>query len=198
VEASTIEAKEPAAEPATAREPSRPLGDLLPTGTDRVAVALLGAALFAASFAVYGLGGRALVGSVFCPVLVLLAAIDYRHHLLPNAIVLPSVLLIALILAAADADDFLAHLEAGLALGFFLFVFAAIFPAGLGMGDAKVGLLLGLALGSRTLPAMMVAFLGLFVAALWSLARQGLSARRQSIPFGPFLALGGIAAFFLT
>ena len=85
---STIEAKEPAAEPATAREPSRPLGDLLPTGTDRVAVALLGAALFAASFAVYGLGGRALVGAVFCPVLVLLAAIDYRYHLLPNAIVL--------------------------------------------------------------------------------------------------------------
>jgi len=45
---------------------------------------------------------------------------------------------------------------------------------------------------------MMFAYLGLFVAALWILARQGLSARRQSIPFGPFLALGGIAAFFLT
>ena len=66
------------------------------------------------------------------------------------------------------------------------------------MGDAKVGLLLGLALGSRTLSAMMLAFLGLFVAALWILSRRGLSARRQSIPFGPFLALGGIAAFFLT
>jgi leader peptidase (prepilin peptidase) / N-methyltransferase len=198
VEASTIERKNPAAEPATAQEASRPLRDLLPTGPARVAVPLLGISLFAASFAEYGLGGRALVGAVLCPVLVLLAAIDYRHHLLPNAIVLPSVLLIALILAAADADSFLEHLEAGLALGCFLFLFAAIFPAGLGMGDAKVGLLLGLALGSRTLSAMMVAFLGLFVAALWILARQGLSAGRQTIPFGPFLALGGIAAFFLT
>ena len=45
---------------------------------------------------------------------------------------------------------------------------------------------------------MMLAFFGLFLAALWILSRQGLSARRQSIPFGPFLALGGIAAFFLT
>ena len=198
VEASAIETKQPAAEPAAAPEPSPPFRDLLPTGPDRIAVSIFGVGLFAASFAEYGLGGRALVGAVFCPVLVLLAAIDYRHHLLPNAIVLPSVLLIALILAAADADNFLEHLEAGLALGAFLFLFAAIFPAGLGMGDAKLGLLLGLALGSRTLSAMMVAFLGLFVAALWILARRGLSARRQSIPFGPFLALGGIAAFFLT
>jgi leader peptidase (prepilin peptidase)/N-methyltransferase len=199
VEASTIQANEPAAEPTPAVGQTRlPLGDLLPTGATRLAVALLGGAFFAASFAVHGFGGRALVGAVLCPVLVLLAAIDYRHHLLPNAIVLPSVLLIALILAAADADNFLEHLEAGLALGFFLFLFAAVFPAGLGMGDAKVGLLLGLALGWRTLGAMMLAFLGVFIAAVWILARHGLSARRQSIPFGPFLALGGIAAFFLT
>jgi leader peptidase (prepilin peptidase)/N-methyltransferase len=198
VEASTIETKEPAVERAAVVEQARPLRDLLPTGATRVGVAFAGVALVTASFAVYGFGSRALVGAVLCPVLVLLAAIDYRHHLLPNAIVLPSVLLMALILAATDADDFLEHLEAGLALGFFLFLFAAIFPAGLGMGDAKLGLLIGLALGARTLPAMMVAFLGLFVAALWILARHGLSARRQSIPFGPFLALGGIAAFFLT
>jgi prepilin signal peptidase PulO-like enzyme (type II secretory pathway) len=65
------------------------------------------------------------------------------------------------------------------------------------MGDAKLGLLLGFALGSRTLAAMMVAFAGLFVAALWILARQGFSARKQAIPFGPFIALGGILGFFL-
>jgi prepilin signal peptidase PulO-like enzyme (type II secretory pathway) len=65
------------------------------------------------------------------------------------------------------------------------------------MGDAKLGLLLGLALGSRTLAAMMVAFAGLFVAAIWILATQGLTARKKAIPFGPFIALGGILAFFL-
>jgi leader peptidase (prepilin peptidase)/N-methyltransferase len=197
MEAATLPAAGEPTVPAPA-EPTRTLAELLPTGAARVAVALAGAAFVAASFAAFGAGGRALVGAVLCPVLVLLAAIDVKHRLLPNAIVLPSALLIGLILAASDAGGFLEHLEAALALGFFLFVFAAVFPSGLGMGDAKVGFLLGLALGSRTLSAMMVAFFGIFLAALWILFRHGLSARKQSIPFGPFLALGGIAAFFLA
>jgi len=65
------------------------------------------------------------------------------------------------------------------------------------MGDAKLGLLLGLALGSRTFSAMMVAFVGLFLAALFIIATQGVAARKKAIPFGPFIALGGILAFFL-
>src|SRR5205085_542487 len=88
------------------------------------------------------------------------------------------------------AAGFLEHLEAGLALFGFLFVFAALVPAGLGMGDAKLGLLLGLALGSRTLPAMLATFAASFIAAVWVLGRHGLSARKQTIPFGPYMALG--------
>jgi len=200
MEASTLPIPDPTAGPTAAPTvgPRHTLADLLPAGRARVAVAVAGAGLVVASFALFGASGRGLVGAVFCPVLVLLAVIDVKHRLLPNAIVLPSALLVTLIVAATNPAGFLEHLEAGLALGFFLFFFAAVFPAGLGMGDAKVGLLLGLALGSRTLSAMMLAFLGLFVAALWILSRRGLTARRQSIPFGPFLALGGIAAFFLT
>jgi leader peptidase (prepilin peptidase) / N-methyltransferase len=178
-------------------EQGRELRELLPTGRLRLAVVLLATTLALVSVADFGIGGRALVGAVLCPVLVLLAAIDVKHHLLPNAIVFPSVLLVALIVAAADAAAFLEHLYAGLALFGFLFVFAAVFPAGLGMGDAKLGLLLGLSLGSRTLSAMLAAFAATFVAAIWILAKHGLSARKQSIPFGPYLALGGILAFFL-
>ncbi len=170
--------------------------ELLPRGVIAAGVAAASAALLAGSFADFGASGRAVVGAVLCPVLVLLAAIDAKHHLLPNDIVLPSALAIALLVAAVDPAGFFEHLWAGLALGLFLFLFAAVFPAGLGMGDAKLGLLLGLALGSRTLSAMMLAFAGLFVAALWVLARQGLSARKQAIPFGPFIAFGGILAFF--
>ena len=79
-----------------------------------------------------------------------------------------------------------------------LLVFALVFPAGLGMGDAKVGFLLGFALGWRTISAMMLAFFGLFLAALWTISRHGLTARSKSLPFGPFLAFGAIVAFFLT
>ena len=173
-----------------------PLRALLPAGPRLALITAGGAGLAIASFAVYGASGRAVVGAVLCPVLVLLAAIDWRHRILPNAIVLPAALLVAVFVAAFDAGRFFEHLWAGLALFGFLFVFAAIFPAGLGMGDAKAGLLIGLALGSRTLSAMMTAFLGLFVAAIWILARHGVSARRRSLPFGPFLAGGGILAFF--
>jgi leader peptidase (prepilin peptidase)/N-methyltransferase len=200
-EAPTIlppEAPEASTEPPSEPEQRKELRALLPTGPTAVAATVGGAALAIASVIVFGASGRALVGVVLCPVLVLLAAIDLRHHVLPNAIVLPSALLIALIVAAAEPALFLEHLEAGLALFGFLFIFAAIYPAGMGMGDAKVGLLLGLALGSRTLAAMMAAFAGLFVAALWVLLRHGLSARKQSLPFGPFLALGGILAFFFA
>jgi len=179
-------------------EPRRELRELLPTGRRAVAVGLVGAGLAIASVVDFGFSGRALVGLVLCPVLVLLAAIDVQHRLLPNAVVFPSVLLVALIVAAADPAGFFDHLWAGLALFGFLFVFAAFFPAGLGMGDAKVGLLIGLALGSRTFAAMVATSAAAFVAALWILARQGSAGRKQSIPFGPYLALGAILAFFFA
>jgi leader peptidase (prepilin peptidase)/N-methyltransferase len=137
------------------------------------------------------------VGAVFCPALVLLAVIDLKHKLLPNMIVLPASLAVGLIVAASSPGDFVAHLLAALALGGFFFAFAAFFPGSLGMGDAKLGFLLGIALGSKTLGATLIAFAGLLVGALYILATRGASARKDSIPFGPFLALGGILAFFL-
>lgn len=190
-------------QPTEVLEPSggraeRKLVDLLPEGRMLFAVTALGMFLLVASFVVFGASGRALVGAVLCPVLVLLAAIDLRHRLLPNALVFPSVGAVLVIVAATNPHGFLEHLWAGLALGGFLLVFCLVFPAGLGMGDAKVGFLMGFALGWRTVSAMMIAFFGLFLAALWIILRQGLSARRQSLPFGPFLASGAIVAFFLT
>jgi leader peptidase (prepilin peptidase) / N-methyltransferase len=200
--APTISVTEPAAHPEPVTEaPARSSGalsDLLPTGTLRVLVAAAALALAVGSFADFGLHGRAFVGAVFCPALVLLAAIDAKHRLLPNAIVLPASLAVGLIVAASMPGSFLAHLAAGVALGGFFFAFAAFFPGSLGMGDAKLGLLIGLALGVQTFGATIIAFAGLLIAALYVLARRGVSARKDAIPFGPFLALGGIVAFFLS
>jgi leader peptidase (prepilin peptidase) / N-methyltransferase len=193
---------EPTAQPEPAPEaPAKversPLRDLLPTGTLRVVVVAASAALIVGSFARYGFTGSALVGTVFCPTLVLLAAIDFKHHVLPNAIVLPASLAVAVIVAVSAPGAFIAHLLAGLALGGFFFAFAAFFPGSIGMGDAKLGFLLGLALGAKTLGATLIASAGLLVGALYVLATRGASARKDSIPFGPFLALGGILGFFL-
>jgi leader peptidase (prepilin peptidase)/N-methyltransferase len=160
-------------------------------------VVILSVAAVVASFAHFGLNGEALVGAVFCPTLILLAAIDLKHRLLPNTIVLPASLVVGLIVAASSPGDFVPHLLTALALGGFFFAFAAIVPGSLGMGDAKLGFLIGIALGSKTLGATLIAFAGLLVAALYVLVSRGLSARKDAIPFGPFLALGGIVAFFL-
>jgi prepilin signal peptidase PulO-like enzyme (type II secretory pathway) len=181
----------------TSSEARLSLRELLPRRLDGAAASATGIALSALSLAEFGASGRALVGVVLCPTLVLLAAVDARHRLLPNELVLWPALLVALIVAATNPSGFLTHLEAGVALAGSLLVLALAVRGGLGMGDVKLGLLLGLSLGSRTLSAMTVALLGLFLAALWIVATQGLAARKQSIAFGPFLALGGILAFFL-
>jgi prepilin signal peptidase PulO-like enzyme (type II secretory pathway) len=185
---------EPTSEPAVARPP---LPALLPTEGLRVLVLAAGLATFGGSFAAFGFGTRALIGAVLCPALVLLAAIDARHGLLPNTIVLPATLAVALILAVGAPSSFPLHLAAAAALGGFFFAFAALFPGSMGMGDAKLGFLLGLALGSRTFAAAIYAIAGLLVAAIYILATRGSSARKDVIPFGPFLAAGGILAFFL-
>jgi leader peptidase (prepilin peptidase) / N-methyltransferase len=198
----TFPMSEPTAQPEPASEvPAKveraPLRELLPTGTLRAVVAAASVLFIVGSFVRYGFTGHALVGAVFCPALALLAVIDLKHKLLPNEIVLPASLAVGLIVAASSPGDFLPHLLAGLALGGFFFAFAAIFPGSLGMGDAKLGFLLGIALGAKTLGAALIAFAGLLVGALYILATRGASARKDSIPFGPFLALGGILAFFL-
>ena len=176
----------------------RTLASLLPVGRARVVVVAGSVGLIIGSFVKFGFSGEALLGVVLCPTLVLLAAIDIKHKLLPNMIILPASLAIGLIVAASAPGDFLAHLAAGAALGGFFFLFGTIFAGSFGMGDAKLGFMLGLALGVKTLGAALIAFAGLLVAAIYVLASRGMSARKDALPFGPFLALRGILAYFLS
>jgi leader peptidase (prepilin peptidase) / N-methyltransferase len=200
---SAVTVPEPAAQSEAAAEETPvasrpPLVELLPSGAWRPFVAVAMAVAVAASFADFGLHGRALVGAVFCPALILLAAIDAKHRLLPNTIIFPATVAIAMLVAASTPGDFPSHLAAGAALGGFFLVFGTFFAGSIGFGDAKLGFLIGLALGSKTLGAMLVASAGVLVAALYVLATRGLSARKDAIPFGPYLALGGIVAYFLS
>ena len=185
----------PSSEPPAVARP--PLVELLPTDGLRVLVVAAGVAAIAGSFAKYGLGTAGLIGAVFCPALILLAAIDARHKLLPNTIVFPTTLAVAVILGAGAPGSFLRHLLIAAALGGFFFASAVFFPGSVGIGDAKLGFLLGLALGSRTVAAAIFACAGLLVAALYILWTRGLSARKDVIPFGPFFAVAGIVAFFV-
>src|SRR5919197_900510 len=87
-------------------------------------------------------------------------------------------------------------LAGGLGASLFLFIAALAYPAGMGMGDVKLALLLGVGLG-RTVPvAMLSGMLAALVPSVVLFARHGSAARKMAIPFGPFLALGGVLALF--
>ena len=186
----------PASESTEARE-RPPLIDLLPTGELRTALAVAIGAAVIASFARFGLTGHALLGAVFAPTLLLLGAIDARHRLLPNEIIVTAILAVGLILAASASGSFLGHLAVGAAAGAFFLACGLLFRGSFGIGDSKLIFLMGLALGSKAIGAIVIAFAALIVAALYVVFKRGAGARKDTIPFGPFLAFGGLVVYFL-
>lgn len=142
----------------------------------------------------FGLTADAAVAAFFCAVLVAISATDVERRIIPNRIVLPAA---AVVLAANTMlHPSVEWAVAGLGAALFLFVAALAYPGGMGMGDVKLALLLGVALG-RTVPvAMMVGMLSALVPSVVLFARHGSAARKMRIPFGPFLAFGGVVALF--
>ncbi len=138
----------------------------------------------------------------FCAVMLAVAAIDLELKIIPNAITYPAVPAFAVVvflgaLLGQDLDPARALLGA-LAYGGVFFLIALIAPRGLGMGDVKLTLLIGLVLGSLGLAYVGVAagaaiLLGGLGGIIALLAGRG---RKSAIPFGPFLAAGALVATF--
>jgi len=158
------------------------------------AVELATAVLAAACVWKFGLTGQALVAAFFCAVLVAVAATDLTHRIIPNRIVLPATVVVLAGQTALEPRPEWALAALGAAL--FLFVAAVAYPAGMGMGDVKLALLMGAALG-RTVPvALMLGMIAALVPSVVLVARHGARARKMAIPFAPFLALGSVVALF--
>lgn len=156
------------------------------------------AALAAVVLARYGLGTAGLIAAFTTAVLVVLSVIDAETHRLPNRIVLPSAGLVLLARMVTAPDHWQAWIGASLGAFACFLVLALVHPAGLGMGDVKLMLLLGAALGGAVVPALLVGTLAGGVAGLVVLVREGRRGRRRAIPFGPFLAFGAIAIILLS
>src|SRR5919199_2938732 len=158
------------------------------------AVELATALLVAACVWKFGVTVHALVAGFFCAVLVALSAIDLEHRIVPNRIVLPAAVAV---LAAQTARTLSPEWAiAALAASAFLFAAALAYPAGMGMGDVKLALLMGAALGRTVGVALMVGMVSALVPGIFLLARHGSKARKMGVPFAPFLALGSIVALF--
>jgi leader peptidase (prepilin peptidase)/N-methyltransferase len=157
-------------------------------------VELATALLVAACVLDFGLSGRMVVAALFCAVLVAVTATDLTHRIIPNRIVVPAA---GVILVAQTALEPSPQWALG-ALGASGFLFLAVlaYPAGMGMGDVKLALVMGAALGKTVPVALMLGMLSALVPAAILLARHGSAARKMGIPFGPFLALGSVVALF--
>jgi leader peptidase (prepilin peptidase) / N-methyltransferase len=158
------------------------------------AIELVTALLIAGCVYAFGLTFEALIASFFCAVLVAVSAIDIEHRIIPNRIVLPAA---AVVLVANTMRDLSPEWAfAALAASGFLFAAALAYPGGMGMGDVKLALLMGAALGRTVSVALMVGMFAAMVPGLILIARHGSKARKMGIPFGPFLALGSVVALF--
>lgn len=138
------------------------------------------------------------LGLVLIAVLVRITISDLEERRIQNTVTLPASLAALLIGLFMHPSGLPGQVIAGFATGAFLTFFALVSRGGLGMGDAKLGVVLGLFLSKYVIVAMVV---GLVASALFSigvLLFKGFSAgRRTAIPLGPFLALGGVVALLL-
>jgi len=165
-----------------------------PIGWRYPAVELATAVLVAACVADFGVSLHALAGAVFCVALVAISAIDIERRIVPNRIVLPATLVVLAVMMAWQPS--VEWPAAGFGAALFLLLAALAYPSGMGMGDVKLALLLGVAVGRSVPVALMVGMLSALVPSAVLFARHGGAARKMGIPFAPFLALGGVVALF--
>jgi leader peptidase (prepilin peptidase)/N-methyltransferase len=152
------------------------------------------AALFVATVLVLGTGdpGELALGLVLCALLVIITLTDLERRVIPNRVLLAGAVIAAAIVGVSDPSSLAERgLAAALAAGLLLLI-ALAHPRGMGMGDVKLVAVMGLYLGRAVAPAVLIAFAAGAVVGLGLIARRGRPARKQPIPFGPFLALGGV------
>jgi leader peptidase (prepilin peptidase) / N-methyltransferase len=166
------------------------------SGGVRAAGWVVGSVCSALALARFGLGGEGAIAVFFVCVLVVVSVVDIERRIIPNQIVLPATALVLVAHTALAPDRAVEWTAASIGAALFLLLPLLVYPAGMGMGDVKLALLLGAGLGRAVVPAFVVAFVAAAIVGLAVIARGGLAARKTAIPFGPFLAAGGIVALF--
>ncbi len=155
------------------------------------------AALYVAVVLVKGVDHDVWLGLVLVTLLVPVALIDADHRIIPNRLLGPAALVALAILAGTDVEKLPEHLIAAAAAGGFLLAALLAYPRGMGMGDVKLAAVLGLYLGRSVAPALLAALLAGTLLGLALIASKGVAAgRKTAIPFGPFLAFGGLVGLF--
>lgn len=136
--------------------------------------------------------GEIALGLIFVTALLAVTLTDLERRIIPNKILAVAAVLAVAVAAVSDPGSLPERPAAAVAAGGLLFAAALAYPRGMGLGDVKLAATMGLFLGRNVAPAIFVALLAGSVVGLAMIARHGASARKQGIPFGPFLAFGGV------
>jgi leader peptidase (prepilin peptidase)/N-methyltransferase len=149
--------------------------------------------LYAATVIVYRHhSAEAVIGLVFVGLLAVVTLTDLERRIIPNkALIAGSVICLAIAIPT-DPGGLPERLIAAAAAGGVFFLVVLAYPRGMGLGDAKLAATMGLFLGRAIAPAILAGLLAGSVVGLALIASRGADARKMTIPFGPFLAFGGI------
>ncbi len=152
--------------------------------------------LFGAAAYKFGVGLQLISALLLIAALVSLAGTDLEHRLLPNAIVGPAALAGFVVSALHDPFRWWVYLASAFLVVGGLLALAVLYPGGMGMGDVKMGGMLGVFLGPyAALAVFLGALAGAVAGGLFMVA--GKMSRGTPLPFGVFMALGGLLALFL-
>jgi leader peptidase (prepilin peptidase)/N-methyltransferase len=137
------------------------------------------------------------LGLVFVTMLAAITLTDLERRIIPNKILLVAAGVAVAIAAVTDPSSLPERAIAAVAAGGLLFLAALAYPRGMGLGDVKLAATMGIFLGRDVAPAIFAALLAGSLVGLAMIARHGSAARKRAIPFGPFLALGGIVGLLI-
>lgn len=174
-------------------------------GPAPVVAPLVTALVCAALAAAVGARPEVAVWLLLAPVGVLLAVVDAVVHRLPDVLTLPAAGAAAVLLGAAallpgHQGSWTGALTGGLALAVVYFVLFLIRPDGLGFGDVKLALGLGIALGWYGWGVLFIgAFAGFLLGSVYGIGMMILrrAGRGTAMPFGPFMAFGALLGLLL-
>jgi prepilin signal peptidase PulO-like enzyme (type II secretory pathway) len=160
-------------------------------------VVALASAVAALVFAAAPFGAGAFLAAAVSAVLVVVSAIDVEHRIIPNRIVLPATLAVLIARVSFFPGRALEWVLAAILAGAFLFLPRLLDSAAMGMGDVKLAMLIGAALGRGAILAISLALLCTLPVAVAVIVRHGGAARKMPLPFGPFLAAGALLVMFI-
>ena len=161
----------------------------------RILIMFLSVFLFLISYWRFGLKIVFFKAVILISVLIVISFVDLKHKIIPNFMVIITLVTGILFLMARDIS--LTSAVLGMLIGGGLLFLLALIPGAMGGGDIKFMFALGAFLGlNKTLWALLLAFIVAAVISIFLLIFR-IKERRDVIPFGPFLALGSLISFLI-